>query len=100
MSKNFGLDEEIQALSSLDKSFSISVEQLPGMISETDFGDEKLKIYIFSPERYAFEDDFYEVEEKVQLVALPAAIYDAYQKVLPKRKPQMLDIAEEKGGEA
>ena len=76
-----------------------AVEQLPGMISETDLGDEKLKIYIFSPERYAFEDDFYEVEEKVQLVALPAAIYDAYQKVLPKRKPQMLNIVEEKGGE-
>lgn len=77
-----------------------AVEQLPGMIAETDLGGKKLKIYIFSPERYAFEDDFLEVEDRVQLVALPAAIYDAYQKVLPKRKPQLLDIAEEKGGEA
>ena len=77
-----------------------AVAQLPGMIAETDLEGEKLKIYIFSPERYAFDDDFYEVKDKVQLVALPAAIYDAYQKVLPKRKPQMLDIAEEKGGEA
>lgn len=77
-----------------------AVEQLPGMIAETDLRGKKLKIYIFSPERYAFEDDFLEVEDRVQLVALPAAIYDAYQKVLPKRKPQLLDIAEEKGGEA
>lgn len=72
-----------------------AVEQLPTMIAETDFGGKKLKIYIFSPERYAFDDDFYEVQDKVQLVALPAAIYDAYQKVLPKRKPQLLDVAEE-----
>ena len=72
-----------------------AVEQLPSIIAQTDFGKEKLKIYIFSPERYAFEDDFYEVLDKVQLVALPAAIYDAYQKVLPKRKPQLLNVAEE-----
>ena len=30
MAQNPGLDEEFQALSSLDKSFSISIEQLPG----------------------------------------------------------------------
>ena len=65
------------------------------MIAETDFGGAKLKIYIFSPERYAFDDEFYEVQDKVQLVALPAAIYDAYQKVLPKRKPQLLETAKE-----
>ena len=69
--------------------------KLAEMIAETDFGGEKLKIYIFSPERYAFDDEFYEVQDKVQLVALPAAIYDAYQKVLPKRRPQLLDVAEE-----
>lgn len=51
----------------------------------------KLKIYIFSPGRYAFDDNFYEVRDKVQLVALPAAIYDAYMKVLPKRREQMID---------
>jgi adenine-specific DNA-methyltransferase len=53
------------------------VGQLPKMINEIDFGKERLKIYIFSPSRYAFDDDFYEVQDKVQLVALPAAIYDA-----------------------
>ena len=72
-----------------------AVEHLPSMIAETDFGGKKLKIYIFSPGRYAFDDDFYEVQDKVQLVALPAAIYDAYQKVLPKRRPQLLNVAEE-----
>jgi adenine-specific DNA-methyltransferase len=72
------------------------VGQLPKMINEIDFGKERLKIYIFSPSRYAFDDDFYEVQDKVQLVALPAAIYDAYSKVLPKRKPKMLDVEEKK----
>ena len=36
---------------------------------------------------------------KVQLIALPAAIYDAYSKVLPKRKPQLLDTEDEKEAE-
>lgn len=61
------------------------VDQLVAEISNMDFGNGRLKIYIFSPARYAFNDNFYEVKDKVQLIALPAAIYDAYEKVLPKR---------------
>lgn len=49
----------------------------------------KLKVYVFSPGRYPFTDNFREVEDKVKLVALPAAIYDAYQKVLPKRREKL-----------
>lgn len=51
---------------------------------------EKLKVYLFAPGRYAFDDDFITVQDKVSLCALPAAIYDAYQKVLPKRKVKLL----------
>jgi len=90
------------------------VDELAAEIAKIDFGGARLKIYIFSPGRYAFDDSFYEVRDKVQLVALPAAIYDAYVKVLPKRKEQLLneekkeeiEIAQdlfeeqEKGGEA
>lgn len=61
-------------------------------IKTMDFGKGKLKIYLFSPGRYAFDDEFFEVQDKVQLVALPAAIYDAYQKVLPKRKDKLLEL--------
>ena len=57
--------------------------------SPKERGVGKLKIYVFSPGRYAFTDNFREVEDKVELVALPAAIYDAYQKVLPKRKEKL-----------
>lgn len=58
----------------------------------------KLKIYIFTPGRYPFSDDFFEVQDKVELVALPAAIYDAYTRVLPKRKEKY--FTPEKEGEA
>jgi len=72
------------------------VGQLAAEIANLDFGKEKLKIYIFSPARYAFNDNFAEVSEKVTLVALPAAIYDAYEKVLPKRKEKLFELEEEK----
>ena len=60
-------------------------------IKKMDFGKSRLKIYVFSPGRYAFTDNFIEVENKVELVALPAAIYDAYQKVLPKRREKTFE---------
>ena len=70
-------------------------DQIAEEIKTLDFGGDKLKVYIFSPDRYAFDDNFYEVQDKVTLVALPAAIYDAYRRVLPKRidKP-LLEVVE------
>lgn len=53
----------------------------------------KIKVYTFADGRYAYDDDFMEVADKVELCALPAAIYDAYKHVLPKRKPQYLPEA-------
>jgi len=66
------------------------VNELVEAIKPLELGTSILKIYIFSPGRYAFDDDFYEVQDKVQLVALPAAIYDAYQRVLPRQKEKLL----------
>ena len=51
---------------------------------------EKIKVYVFSHGSYAYDDEFAEVADRVELCALPQAIYDAYQKVLPKRKPKFL----------
>lgn len=58
---------------------------------------ERIKVYVFSHGSYAYDDEFAEVEDCVELCALPQAIYDAYQKVLPKRKPKFLveDLVEE-----
>ena len=73
-------------------------DQIAEEIKTLDFGGYKLKIYIFSPDRYAFDDNFYEVQDKVTLVALPAAIYDVYRRVLPKRidKPLLEVVADER----
>ena len=70
------------------------VDQLAAAIADMDFGGKRLKIYIFSPARYAFDDNFFEVQDKVQLIALPAAIYDAYEKVLPRRKEKLFELEE------
>ncbi len=58
---------------------------------------EKIKVYVFSHGSYAYDDEFADVADRVTLCALPQAIYDAYQKVLPKRKPKFLvdDLVEE-----
>lgn len=46
----------------------------------------RIKVYVFSNNRYAYSDDFEPVAEKVEVCALPAAIYDAYRKVLPRKR--------------
>lgn len=71
------------------------IEEIVEEIKTMDFGKMRLKIYVFSPGRYPFTDNFREVEDKVELVALPAAIYDAYQKVLPKRKEKLFEEEQE-----
>ena len=67
------------------------VEEIKGM----DFGGKKLKIYLYSPGHYTFEDDFFEVQDKVELIALPSAIYKAYKEVLPKAKDKLIELANE-----
>lgn len=66
---------------------------------------EKIKVYVFSHGSYTYDDEFAEVADRVTLCALPEAIYAAYKKVLPKRKPKFLvedlveDIAETEAAE-
>ena len=48
------------------------------------------KVYVFSPGHYAFDDEFEEVAEKIELCALPEAILQAYNKVLPKAKRKFI----------
>ncbi len=51
---------------------------------------DKIKVYVFSPNRYAYNDEFYDVEDRVMLCALPETIYEAYKRVLPKKKSDYL----------
>lgn len=47
---------------------------------------EPIIVYVFSPGNDAWNSEFVTVSEKVQLSALPSAIYNAYKRVLPKAK--------------
>lgn len=47
-------------------------------------------IYVFSPSNDPWSAEFDEVSEKVRLTALPAAIYNAYKRVLPKPKDTLV----------
>ncbi len=57
--------------------------------------DTFIKIYVFSTNNYAMDADFEEVRDKVFLCALPAAIYNAYRKVLPRKNNVITEEEEE-----
>ncbi len=63
----------------------LAVEAFASMLKEMEV-EGKIKIYVFSNNRYAYNDNFENVLDKVELCALPAAIYDAYKKVLKPQK--------------
>lgn len=70
-----------------------AIEALVQMIATLPKFDNKLMVYVFSPNGYAYDDDFEDVADKVKLCAIPDAILNAYRRVLPKRKPQYLKEA-------
>ena len=56
----------------------------------------KIKVYVFSIGSDPYTEDFTEVLNKIELCALPDAIYKAYQNVLPKRKkPTIIEMETE-----
>jgi adenine-specific DNA-methyltransferase len=59
----------------------LGVDAFASMLRTMDV-EGKIKVYVFSNNRYAYTDNFVEVLDKVELCALPAAIYDAYNAVL------------------
>ena len=63
----------------------LTVEAFVKAIDSMDVAN-RIKVYVFSNNRYAYNDNFEPVSEKVEVCALPAAIYDAYKKVLKPRK--------------
>lgn len=72
-----------------------AISAIVEILETVDPSKEKIKVYVFSAGSYAYDDEFEEVADKVQLCALPDAIYQAYQKVLPKRRPKFLPEAME-----
>ena len=67
-------------------------EFIPYFVEEIDKMEieKPILIYVYSPGKYAFDDEFEIVAEKVQLCALPQAIIDAMSRVLPEKKEEEL----------
>ena len=66
-----------------------AVQQLVDLIQKTDY-EGKMLVYVFSPSEDPWEGEFEEVQDKVQLCALPQAIYNAYRRILPKKKDELI----------
>ncbi len=54
-----------------------------------------IKVYVFSPSEDPWEASFEPVIDKVELCALPQAIYNTYKRILPKRKNKPIDETNE-----
>ena len=70
-----------------------AIDALVQLIGTLPQRDDKLMVYVFSPNGYAYDDEFEDVADSVKLCAIPDAILNAYRRVLPKRKPQYLKEA-------
>ena len=60
------------------------VDEIVKMIASVETGS-KIKVYLFSPSEDPWEASFEPVIDKVELCALPQAIYNTYKRILPKR---------------
>ena len=72
-----------------------AVQQLVELIQKTDY-EGKMLVYVFSPSEDPWEGEFDEVQDRVQLCALPQAIYNAYRRILPKKKDEFVGADETK----
>lgn len=67
-----------------------AVTQLVELIKKADY-EGKMKVYVFSPSEDPWEGEFEEVADRVELCALPQAIYNAYKRILPKKREVALE---------
>jgi adenine-specific DNA-methyltransferase len=71
-----------------------AIAELVPLIASTDYA-EPIKVYVFSPSEDPWEAEFEEVADKVQLCALPQAIYNTYKRILPKPKDRNIAAEEQ-----
>ena len=62
-----------------------AIDELVDIIYNLDI-TQSIKVYVFSPSEDPWEGSFDEVSDKVELCALPQAIYNTYRRILPKKK--------------
>ncbi|WP_310560675.1 site-specific DNA-methyltransferase [Flavobacterium sp.] len=79
-------------------------EQLTNYIKGLEI-TEKVKLYAFSPEKETLLEDFYDVQDKIDAVPLPEAIYNAYRATfrtlkLDKKPMVVITITDDVDGES
>lgn len=62
-----------------------AIDELVDIIYGLDL-TQPIKVYVFSPSEDPWEGSFDDVSDKVELCALPQAIYNTYRRILPKKK--------------
>lgn len=62
-----------------------AISELVDIIRKMDVS-QPIKVYVFSPSEDPWEGSFDDVSDKVELCALPQAIYNTYRRILPKKK--------------
>ena len=62
-----------------------AIDELVDIIYDMDI-PQPIKVYVFSPSEDPWEGSFNDVSDKVELCALPQAIYNTYRRILPKKK--------------
>ena len=70
------------------------INEIVGILENMQM-QKPIKTYVFSPSDDPATELFDSVEDKVELTALPAAIYNTYVRILPKRKTEYLDKEKE-----
>lgn len=66
-----------------------AIDELVEVIYEMDI-TTPIKVYVFSPSEDPWEGSFEEVSDKVELCALPQAIYNTYRRILPKKRDAII----------
>lgn len=66
------------------------IEEIVGLIAKEET-TAPIRVYVFSPCEDPASELFEPVAEKVEPVALPAAIYNTYKRILPKRRDRRVD---------
>lgn len=61
-----------------------AIDELVDIIYDMNI-PQPIKVYVFSPSEDPWEGSFDDVSDKVELCALPQAIYNTYRRILPKK---------------
>lgn len=71
-----------------------AIDELVDIIYDMNI-PQPIKVYVFSPSEDPWEGSFDDVSDKVELCALPQAIYNTYRRILPKKKDAVVMLEED-----